>query len=83
MASDPRIDFIIDRLLDATRLASEQQAQIRALIAYLNEQPLADASRLGKLLQQERARLKQMRASAASPEAFVLALLEDFEGPLQ
>ena len=82
-AQVPVPDILIDRVLEMTRLASEQQAQIRALFAYLDEQPSPDHARLGKLLQQERASLKALRDSAAGPDAVLRALFQDFEGPAQ
>ena len=80
MADDPRIDIRIDRVLELTRFVSEQQAQIRALYAYLNEQPAPDPARLAQLLQHEQARLKGLRDSAGGPEAALAALFRDFSG---
>jgi hypothetical protein len=83
MADYQRIDILIDRVLEMTRFVSEQQAQIRALFLYLHEQPSYDPAHLGKLLEQERVRLKALREAAGGPDAVLQALFRDCEGPLQ
>jgi hypothetical protein len=75
---------LIDRALALTKLVVTHQAYIFALHAYLEELPGYNAVRWSQLREKyETQGVEGMQRDAQKAHDAVLALLKDFEGPIQ
>ena len=76
-------EHLFDRIRELSRVTMEHQVLTLALFEYLREQPSYDPARFGALYQEQRKRMNLPTTEGQDPDAVLLEMLRDFEGPIQ